>query len=78
MESNWRWNIAELGMVRAQFRLIARLLEPIGVFDLVGQTTPGAASWLLFRQTFTAGGLQGIQVQGSIPYEFIPGIVEPD
>lgn len=78
MESNWRWNIADLGMQRAQFRLIARLLEPISIFDLVGQVTPGAANWLLFRQTFMLDGAQGIQVGGSLTYEQVRELAEPD
>lgn len=78
MESNWRYNIADLGMSRAQFRLIARLVDPLDIFDLVGQVTPGAASWLLFRQTFTAAGAQGIQVGGSLSYEQVLELAYPD
>jgi len=78
LESNWRWNIADLGMTRAQFRLIARLVDPLGVFDLVGQVTPGAANWLLFRQTFMPSGAQSIQVGGSLPYEQVLELVYPD
>lgn len=78
MESNWRYNVADLGMTRAQFRLIARLVNPLGIFDLVGQVTPGAANWLLFRQTFTAGNAQSIQVGGSLPYEQVLELVYPD
>lgn len=78
MESNWRLNVADLGMTRAQFRLIARLVDPLGIFDLCGQVTPGAANWLVFRQTFTAANAQGIQVGGSLPYEQVRELCYPD
>lgn len=78
MESDWRWNVADLGWSRSPFRLIARLLEPIGIFPYVGQFVPGQAEWTIFRNTFTGAGAQGIQTFGTMLYEDVIANTYPD
>lgn len=39
MESNWRFNVWELGMTTMEAKLIARLREPFGFFTHIGSFT---------------------------------------
>lgn len=50
MESNWRWNVAELGWSNAGFQLIARVVDPFGEVYYMGGRPVGEYNglWLGF------------------------------
>lgn len=70
--------MAEQGWSRSPFRLIARLIEPIGIFPFVGQFVPEQTEWTIFRPTFTSSGLQSIQTFGTMLYDDVKVLAYPD
>lgn len=80
MESNWRWNVADLGWTGGPFTLIARLLgdHPFELYVVknTGTIPPGSViRFIVFEDGRISWTTVSGQYAGSFPYGFD---VEPD
>lgn len=80
MESNWRFNVYEMGWGYSDMVMAARVLghEDTAIAKTVG---PGAANrWLLFNFGGNLGWvvLDQYQTTEPFPYPYLPSQVEPD
>lgn len=80
MESNWHWNVPEMGFSFSGYQRIARILSgPFAGFHLLQANAPDSRFWVVYIHVF---------VDGQLVYEFLAGdytepfpgdfVVEPD